>query len=236
MAPALFELGRIVQANMPVLCLDTCSLLDMIRDPCRDTSQPHDAVAAMSLLQALEIGPRLVGLLADQVQVELDNHLAEVVAEAQRGLQRLRVHVTRVDGLVSAFGAAVNTDLSPWDHHVTNASNAVQQWIQASTVAPQSAAVQNRAFSRVMHAQAPARKGKDSLQDCVVLETYLEVVSELRRDGLTATVVFLSSNTNDYSESPTKKSQLHPGLVQEFAALNIQYATGHGMAKALLSL
>ena len=85
-----------------------------------------------------------------------------------------------------------------------------------------------------MHAQAPARKGKDSLQDCVVLETYLEAVGELRRHGLTTPVVFLSSNTNDYSESSTKKSELHPGLLPQFAALDMQYATGHGMAKALL--
>ncbi len=87
-----------------------------------------------------------------------------------------------------------------------------------------------------MHARPPARKGKDSLQDCVVLETYLETVGELRSRGLTAEVVFLSSNTSDYSESPTRRELLHPGLVPEFAALNVQYATGHGMAKALLRL
>lgn len=230
------ELGRIIQANVPVLCLDTCSVLDVVRDPYRDTSQPHDAVAAAALLQALRVGPRVVGLLADQVRVELGSHFADVVAEAQRGLQKLSAHVARVDGLVSAFGATVTTDLSPWNPHVANASNAVQQLIQASAIVAQSTAAQNRAFSRVMHARAPARKGKDSLQDCVVLETYLEVVDELRRHGLLAPVVFLSSNTNDYSESSTRRAQLHPGLVPEFATLNIQYATGYGMAKAALGI
>lgn len=234
MALAASELGRVVQANVPVLCLDSCSVLDVVRDPFRDTSLPHDAVAAVALLRAMESGPKLIGLLADQVQLELGKHLSDVAAEAQRGLQKLRAHVARVDGLVSAFGATVNTDLSPWTHHVANASNVVQRWIRASAVAPQSSAVQGRAFSRVMHAQAPARKGKDSLQDCVVLETYLEAVGELRRHGLTTPVVFLSSNTNDYSESSTKKSELHPGLLPQFAALDMQYATGHGMAKALL--
>lgn len=230
------ELGRIVRANARVLCLDTCSVLDVVRDPCRDTSQPHDAVASMSLLRAVESGSGLVTLLADQVHVELSGHLPDVAADAQRGLRKLRDNVERVDGLVSAFGTTVSTDLSSWDHHVTAAADAVQRWIRASTVAPQSAAIPGRAYSRVMLAKAPARKGKDSLQDCVVLETYLEAVGELRRHGLTADVVFLSSNTSDYSESSTKRSQLHPGLVAEFSALSMQYATGYGMAKALLGL
>lgn len=236
MAFAASELGRIVQANQPVLCVDTCSVLDLLRDPFRETSLPHDAVAAVAMLRSMESGPTLIGLLAEQVQAELGTHVADVAGEARRGLQKLRAHVARVDGLVSAFGPPVATDLSAWANHVGSATTIVQRWTQASTIAPQSLAVQGRAFSRVMHAQAPARKGKDSLQDCVVLETYLEAVGELRRNGLAATVVFLSSNTSDYSESSTKRSALHPGLIAEFAALGIQYATGHGMAKAMLGL
>jgi len=153
------ELARIVQANAPVLCLDTCSVLDVLRDPYRETSQPHDAVAAMELLQAIESGSRLVGLLADQVHQELTTHLPEIEEEARRGLQKLRSHVSRVDGLVSAFGAPVRTNLSRWDQHVANATSAVQRWIGASTAAPQSALIPNLAYARVMQVRAPARKG-----------------------------------------------------------------------------
>lgn len=236
MTLAASELGRIVQANQPVLCVDTCSVLDVLRDPSRETTLPHDAVAAMALLRAMESGPRLISLLADQVQVELGNHLADVEGEAMRGMQKLRAHVARVDGLVSAFGPSATTDLSSWSNHVASAKDVVQRWVRASAVAIQSSDVPGRAFSRVMHARAPARRGKDSLQDCVVLETYMETVGELRRGGLATPIVFLSSNTSDYSESPTRRSALNPGLVAEFAALNVQYATGHGMARACLGL
>ncbi|RDD92966.1 hypothetical protein DTW89_10790 [Acidovorax sp. BoFeN1] len=235
MAVPASELARIVQANAPVLCLDTCSVLDVVRDPYRETSQPHDAVAAMDLLQAMESGNRLVGLLADQVHQELATHLPEIEDEARRGLQKLRSHISRVDGLVSALGAPVRTNLSHWDQHVANAASAVRRWIGASTAAPESTAIPNRAYARVMQVRAPARKGKDSLQDCVVLETYLETVAELRQHGLTTTVVFLSSNTNDYG-TPTSRSQLQPSLAAEFAAFGMRYASGHGMAKALLGL
>jgi hypothetical protein len=236
MTLAASELGQIVQANQPVLCVDTCSVLDVLRDPSRETTLPHDAVAAMAILRAMESGPRLISLLADQVRVELGNHLADVEAEALRGLQKLRAHVARIDGLVSAFGPPAATDLSSWTNLVASAKDVVQRWVQASVAASQSPDVPGRAFFRVMHARAPARRGKDSLQDCVVLETYIETVGELRRAGLATPIVFLSSNTSDYSESPTKRSVLNPGLVAEFAALNIQYATGHGMARALLGI
>lgn len=235
MAVPVAEIARIVQANAPVLCSDTCSVLDVVRDPFRETSQPHDAVAAMELLQAMVSGNRLVGLLAEQVQRELATHLPEIEDEARRGLQKLRSHVSRVDGLVSAFDTPVHTDLTHWNQHVANATSAVRRWIGVSTAAPESTAIPNRAYARVMQVRAPARKGKDSLQDCVVLETYLESIAELRQHGLTSAVVFLSSNTNDYG-TPTSRSQLQPSLAAEFSTLGMHYASGHGMAKALLGL
>ena len=92
-----------------------------------------------------------------------------------------------------------------------------------------------RAYSRVMHARAPARKGKDSLADCVVLETYVEAAAELRQRGLTAPIVFLSSNVQDYTLAPAR-NVLHPDIQAEFTPINMAYATGHGMAKRLLGI
>jgi len=229
------EADRIAQAGLPVLCIDTCSLLDIVRDPFRETSLPHNAAAALALLLAMESGALLTGLLADQVHQEFGTHLQGIVDEAGRGLSKLREHIERVDGLVSAFAAPVRTDIRHWDPHVTNATAALHRWIAASVTAPQSQDVPMRAFSRVMHARAPARKGKDSLADCVVLETYLEAAAELRQRGLAAPIVFLSSNVQDYTLAPAR-NVLHPDIQAEFAPLNMAYATGHGMAKRLLGI
>ncbi|MFV0677763.1 hypothetical protein [Variovorax sp. tm] len=54
-------------------------------------------------------------------------------------------------------------------------------------------------------------------------------------NSLTSAVVFLSSNTNDYG-TPTSRSQLKTSLAAEFSTLGMHYASGHGMAKALLGL
>lgn len=37
----------------PVLCVDTCSILDVIRDPTRDTVNANDAEASVALVHAL---------------------------------------------------------------------------------------------------------------------------------------------------------------------------------------
>lgn len=235
MALSSHEADRIAGAGLPVLCIDTCSLLDIIRDPYRDTSLPHNAAAALALLQAMESGSSLVGLLADQVHQEFTTHLQAIVDEATRGLGKLREHIDRVDGLVSALSSPVRTDIRHWDSHVASATAVVQRWIGASVAAPQSPDVPMRAFSRVMHARAPARKGKDSLADCVVLETYIEAATELRQRGLMTPIVLLSSNVQDYA-APPGRTMLHPELQAEFAPIGMAYATGHGMAKRLLGL
>lgn len=228
------EVERIARAGLPVLCIDTCSLLDIIRDPFRDTSHPHNAVAAAALLQAMESDTALVTLVADQVRQEFHTHLQATVDEATRGLAKLREHIERVDGLVSAFSAPVRTNLRHWDAHITNTTEALQRWIAASVEVSPSQDVPMRAYSRVMHARAPARKGKDSLADCVVLETYIDAAKQLRHQGLTAPIVFLSSNVQDYT-IPPQRAVLHPELQTEFATIDMAYAVGHGMAKRLLT-
>src|SRR3546814_10109503 len=46
----------------------------------------------------------------------------------------------------------------------------------------------------------PSKQGKNSAEDCVIFETYLDVVGALRASGLQAAVVFLSSNKAEYQE------------------------------------
>src|SRR3546814_4325652 len=46
--------------------------------------------------------------------------------------------------------------------------------------------------------RSPSKQGKNSAEDCVIFETYLDVVVALRASGLQAAVVFLSSNKAEY--------------------------------------
>ncbi len=63
----------IASAGVPVLCIDTCSILDVMRDPTRETAKPHDRQAAIDLVAAAE-SSRLICLMAEQVAIEFVDH------------------------------------------------------------------------------------------------------------------------------------------------------------------
>ncbi len=101
-------------------------------------------------------------------------------------------------------------------------------------IASQGPDIPSKALARLNQARTPARKGKDSMKDCVVVETYLDVVGALRAAGHANPIVFASSNLKDYATET--RSTLKPDLAAEFAALNFQFAPNFAAAKHMLRI
>ena len=72
------------------------------------------------------------------------------------------------------------------------------------------------------------------MKDCVILETYLDHVRELREGGLTAPIVFVSSNTKDYAEP--SGGMVRNDIKDEFESLELEYAPNMAAAKHMLNL
>ncbi|EJL81228.1 hypothetical protein PMI16_04834 [Herbaspirillum sp. CF444] len=216
----------------PVLCADTCSILDVMRDPTRDDARAHVASATLELISKMEVGGGLVCLLADQVRNELATHLQQIQDDAKSQLSKLTERINRVNSISALFGRPGTTDLTHLIGHEIRAREIADRWIDFSKVVPQRQQVAGLAFARVTAPKAPARQGKDSIKDCVVIETYFDVIRALRKTGLQSTIVFLSSNTRDYTN--TKDSNLHDELLPEFKSLHIEYASNAGAAKHIL--
>lgn len=227
-------LAGIAGLGLPVLCLDTCMVLDAMRDPTREQIRPHDREAGLALLSAAEAGTALVTLAADQVQLEFSSNVDVVEAEATRSLARLREQLGRIDGVAAVYGARGTTNLAHLDDHVPRSRRVAERWMAAAVGVERSPEVASRAFARLNAARAPARKGKDSMKDCVVVETYIEAAAALRAAGLSSPIVFASSNTADFTDGPG--SRLRAELVHDFAAARIEYAPNLGAARHLLGL
>jgi len=222
----------IASAGVPVLCIDTCSLLDIMRDPTRESARVHDRQGAVDLVASAEAG-QFICLMAEQVAIEFAEHDQRVQEEADSNLRKVREQIKRINLLSAVYGAPGTTDLSHLDDHVARARTIVGRWLaRLETVVPGSGAPA-RAFARVNAGRAPAQRGKDSTKDCLVYETYLEAVGHLRDAGLAEPIVFLSSNTREYV---TEGSILKPDIVADFEALGVDYAPNMSAAKHLLAL
>jgi hypothetical protein len=226
------DLPAIVALNAPVLCFDPCAVLDIMRDPTRETIPDHEYQAAVDLLLAMETRNQLVSLAAEQVRSEFHDHVEEVAENATQALDSFCKKIARLDAVATIFGAVGRIHTGHIAGHVPRARAVVDRWMTAATTAPQSSNIVERTWKRVSRAQTPAKRGKDSMKDCIVIETYIEAISVLRSCGLTTKVVFVSSNKKDYTEH----GHLKDDLATELATIQMDYAPNMAAAKHHLGL
>ena len=226
------EVHRVVRGRLPVLCLDTCALLDLVRDVTREAMRAHDLLAAQTLLAHAEHG-RLVVLIAKQVHHELRDNISSVLSEAENALERFRAQASRIDEIAAAYGARGMTDTNHLAGHFTRARAILDRWLAVALQLSQGTDVADRALIRVNLARAPASPGKQSMKDCVVIESYYDAVRALNDAGGEQKIVFASSNVKDYCGSTRR---LLPDIAAEFEALRLELAPSLGAAKHLLGL
>lgn len=224
------SISAVASQTKPILCVDTCSLLDIMRDPTRDTARAHERRAAIDLVELAEAG-ELTCLIAEQVKLEFDEHDQAIQSEAETKLKKLSEQIMRVGDITAVFGSPQTLDLTHLDEHVTKARKVVERWLdQLQTAAPGDDA-HRRAFARVNSNRAPAKRGKESSKDCLVHETYLEAMSQVRAQGFASKIVYVSSNTADYCDN---RSVLKSEIASEFGSLSIDYAPNMAAAKYAL--
>ncbi len=228
------QISDLVALGAPILCLDTCTILDVIRDITRETVRVSDAQAGLALLKAAESKSGLVVLMADQIEIELAVHLQEVQQEAEDKLTKFHGQAQRIHDLVSAFGATGVMSTGHLHGHVSRARLVLDRWTTVAVRVPANPGVAGRALARVNAPRTPARKGKDSIKDCVIVEAYLESARQLRVAGLSAPIVFASSNTKEYY-APSS-THVPADFAADIAVVSMSYAPNFGAAKFMLGL
>ncbi len=221
-ATAISSLG------VPVLCIDTCSILDIMRDPTRkEGASPGEQKAAIDLVTHAEAG-RLVCLIAEQVSTEFDDHDLSVQEEAKEKLKKFREQIEQVNKIAAIYGSPSTASFDHLDDHVARARGVVQRWLNCLNLVIPSIAAPGKAFARMNACIPPAKQGKESSKDCLIYETYLEAASKLRAAGLKAPIVFLSSNIKEYFG---ERGIVKPEISAEFSPLAVSYSPNMAAAK-----
>ena len=192
-----------------------------------------DAQAGLDLLHAAESKSGLVVLMADQIEIELAVHLQEVQQEAEDKLAKFHGQAQRIHDVVSAFGATGVMSTGHLHGHVGRARLVLDRWTTVAVRVPANPGVAGRALARVNAPRTPAR-GQDSIKDCVIVEAYLESARQLRAAGLSAPIVFASSNTKEYY-APSS-THVPADFAADIAVVSMSYAPNFGAAKFMLGL
>lgn len=214
-------------ANKNILVLDTCTLLDVIRSPFRDTMP----IVELALRIDSEI---MAGTLPFSLVVpslfhrEWSDNLPTIRDELLKALEKHRFQSNMFQHLhrhlygtpllipdVTTF--AFTEKLEQTCDRILAASGVIEHQDQCDL----------RAMQRVRDKRAPSQKGKQSAKDCQIFEETLEIGRQLQARGLACKVVFASSNETDYGKTgmpfPDIKADLD-AIGGEFASsLNYAY-------------
>lgn len=218
--------------DIPILFMDTCSILDVMRDPTRDAMRKHDREAALQVIEAAENG-NLEIVLAAQVIVEFNGHDEAVQADATNALQRVIAQLDQANALSGVYGRHKALDLSHLADLTQRSRAVVERLLNIGSVINAHSEIAARAFARSNIARAPARRGKDSTKDCFVFESYLQIGRDLRGTGHQGGIVFASSNTQEYQ---TESRLVKPEIIEDLDMIEASYAPNMNAARRFLGL
>jgi len=233
MSHTLIELTNRINAHpAPLLFLDTCTILDLIRVPYREELHPNMIGAAKRLLsKTASQPPQLWVVVADQVETEWQRHQSEETDKLNKNIKDCQDKLTRFSHVLQqVLATTYPIDLTQFslETHLLDLSKKI---LDVSLKIAEEKYLRYRGYDRVHACLAPAKRGKGEQEDCVIIEHYLEVCQSLRNTGFSQPVIFVSSNVKDYGKPPSK---IRPPLDTQFSNLDIQFVTKLDWAMSLI--
>jgi PIN domain len=219
--------GQIVAVSTPVLLLDTCILLDVVRSTYRCLK--NCAERALELVRiASTAPPECVVVISSVVEHEWTANAQDVTADVNRHYALMDEQYSHFHDACTALG--IDVAFGPADYQGLGLAEKLRELSQRLLSKTLRLDVDDerraKAVERVMKDLPPSRK-RGQVQDCVIIEDYLALCRRLQSSGFTRKRVFCTSNTNDYCE-PGRG--LHPLLSAEFSACGLTFATNLPMA------
>lgn len=221
--------ARIRERPGPVMFLDACAVLDVLRAAHRSDVNVRVVQAAAKLLhpaaQADHIWLTTTKLVSEEVE---ENREAEVY-ELGAKLDAIANQIARVTAATGYLvpGHPEPTAL-PHDMRARIVS-LTDQLVSACWVFCGSDGCSVEAMNRVRRRRHPSPKpGKQQPKDCLIFEEFLELTAQLRKGGLSEMILFVTPNKNDYGDP------IHGPIAEELAVFSARYVTNIAWAYDLV--
>jgi hypothetical protein len=198
----------------PILFLDTCILLDVIRATYRCLSGTVQRGSEL-LRMVTSTPPQCRLVTASVVQGEWNDNAAKVRDEVKGHLAKIQDQARHfhdacaVLGIGLGFGRPLYTGprLADILHDLS------KQLLDNSLVLDADLVCSSRGVGRVVGKTPPSKQGGE-VKDCVIVEECLELTWQAKGLGFSKKCVFCTSNMDDYG-GPA--GGLHPTLATDFA-------------------
>lgn len=219
-------------ADLPILLLDTCAILDVVRTPVRNQLRTRDINAIHTLIhRVIHQPPEVSFVISKQVVDEFQEHIERVENETRDLLRETGEEFTaileRMQALSPHSSIPDSIDLLSLGFPIQG-RNLAEQIVKASYVLTDDSDAVSRAWDRVRRAKPPATRSKQSMKDCVIAESCLSLASSLRASGFSRNMVFTTSNLKDYQQG---NRSLHPELREDFDSVSLEYAPNWSAAR-----
>jgi hypothetical protein len=238
MPPLAAVAAQVAAAPKPILCLDTCDILEVVQCLHYERLGAPRAVgcieSARRLLNALAANPDRVQLvITDLVATEWNQNIAGIRTKAEQHLVQVDEAAVRLyqaaghSGThLTAFPALATSTLVA--DLVTLSQSLLNQAVRLDL---DNACIQ-RALDRVYKKTRPSHEGH--VKDSIHLEHYLELVRQLRALHFADHCIFVSGNRRDFWDG--EKPRLHPTLQPDFTNVAVQLQFSGSIDAALGSL
>ncbi len=195
---------RICNSSAPVLFIDTCIFLDILRSPYRDNIHVDAISSALNLIKMSENKPCKAWLLANEtIYNEWEANITSVEQELEREVEKLeRIR----EKLVTAADVMLKIEHTH-GHKITSLNlhkhlkNLSYYLLSHCLIIKQDNSHYTKGMHRVIECLAPAKKGKSEPKDCVIFEAFLDISEKARTLGYRGKIYFVTSNSNDYGKA-----------------------------------
>jgi hypothetical protein len=222
---------RIAATGVPVLFLDTCSILDVIRAPVRGLAGCIEAASELVGL-ATAAPPRCSPVVGSFVPVEWGTHAQGVLDELTKHLDKMDQQAGHFYALRAHLGIALGFGRPRYEPSGLGGRllDLSRHLHQAAAVLDPHPDTMSRAYDRVIAKRRPCRKGGE-LKDCTIFEECLEVCRQIQVGGFARKLIFCSSNTDDYCAPGMAP---HPEIATDCSAVGLLFTTNLPWAVAEL--
>src|SRR5271157_5748362 len=213
----------------PVLFLDTCILLDVVRAPLR--SKPDEVGFAQLFLTSVQKNPKTIHLLVPSpVQPEWNTHILERVNECTTAVNACNAVAAICGHLALPVVAALPAGVLTMPALLRQLSTDL---LAACVTIDNDGLALAHAVDRIIADRHPIKQHSKGAKDSVILEHAVETTAQLRNAGFAEICIFVSSNTSDFANPGS--TNLHAELAASFNPVSLRYAVNLADAEGVLT-